>query len=208
MKELVEAGGVGYLIPAVLAALVFYLLRGLFGMYVHKSSARKEFLELWERSRSEDDVWLEVVVRHWIGTYLPAHVIRLALAQPDKTQSLFELAELWPFLLYDRATRTVRWRKPRLRALERTKPGRWLWGVVYLVLIFSAMGCGVIAYKITEINGMRWIYSAGALVFLFLALAALMREESSKIIAASSEEWIARINAVTSSGTPPGPEGA
>ena len=207
MKELVEAGGVGYLIPAVLAAFVFYFLRGFFSMYVHKSVARREFLELWERSRSEDDVWLEVAVRHWIGTYLPAHVIRLALAQPDKTQSLFELAELWSFLLYHRATRTVRWRSPRFNALECSKLGRWLWGLVYLVLIFSAMVFGMVAYQMTEINGTRWIYSGSALLFLFFALAALAREDSGKVIASNGEEWIARINAAASSGRPPRPEG-
>lgn len=47
MKELVEAGGVGYLIPAVLAALVLYLVRAVFGLYVQRSSTRKEFLEMW-----------------------------------------------------------------------------------------------------------------------------------------------------------------
>lgn len=198
MKELVEAGGVGYLIPAVLAALVFYFLRGLFGVYVQKSAARKEFLELWERSRSEDDVWLEVAVRHWIGTYLPAHVIRLALAQPDKTQSLSELSELWPFLLYDRATRTVQWRSPRFKALERSKLGRWIWMAGYVVLILCAMGYGVAAYQMTDINGMRWLYSASALVFFIFALAALMREDSSRVITDSGEEWIARINAAVS----------
>lgn len=208
MKELVEAGGVGYLIPAVLAALVFYFLRGLFGVYVQKSAARKEFLDLWERSRSEDDVWLEVAVRHWIGTYLPAHVIRLALAQPDKAQSLLELSELWPFLRYNRGTRTVHWRSPRLKALERSKPGRWIWMASYVALILCAMGYGVAAYQMTDINGMRWLYSASALAFFIFALAALMRDDSSKVITGSGEEWIDRINAAASSGAPREPKGA
>lgn len=205
MKELVEAGGVGYLIPAVLAALVLYLVRAVFGLYVQRNSTRKEFLEMWERSRSEDDVWLEVAVRHWVGTYLPAHVIRLALVQPDKAQSLFELSELWPFLLYDRATRTVRWRSPRLKTLERSKSGRWIWMAGYVVLMVCAMWYGVAAYQMTEINGTRWLYSGAALAFFIFALIALLREDSSKVITASGEEWIARINAAAAS-TEPLPE--
>jgi hypothetical protein len=90
MKELVEAGGAGFLIPAVLFAIVLYAARGLFGLHDQKSKIRREFLELWDRARSQDDLWLEVAVRHWMGAYLPAHVIRLAFEQPDKSQSLIE----------------------------------------------------------------------------------------------------------------------
>lgn len=150
-------------------------------------------------------MWLEVAVRHWVGTYLPAHVIRLALVQPDKAQSLFELSELWPFLLYDRATRTVRWRSPRLKTLERSKSGRWIWMAGYVVLMVCAMWYGVAAYQMTEINGTRWLYSGAALAFFIFALIALLREDSSKVITASGEEWIARINAAAAS-TEPLPE--
>ena len=202
MKELLEAGGVGYLIPGVLAVLVLYLLRGVFSLYTHKSGARKEFLELWERSRSEDDVWLEVAVRHWVGTYLPAHVIRLALAQPDKAQSLFELSELWTFLRYDRATQTVRWCSSRLVTWERKKAGHWMWLVVYLVCMGGAIWYGVAAFNMVEVNGTRWVYSAGALSFFFFALVAMMREDSRKTIATCGEEWIARINGAAASVDP------
>ena len=108
MKELIEIGGIGFVIPAVLSVLVLYIARGLFGMHGRRSQARKEFLELWNDARASDDLWLEVSVRHLVGTYLPAHVVRLALAGPDKAQSLFDLAELWLLLRYDREARTVR----------------------------------------------------------------------------------------------------
>ena len=83
MKELIEVGGANFLIPAVLSILVFYAIRGLFGLHGRRSQHRKEVLELWDGARSQDDVWLEIVVRHLVGVYLPAHAIRLACG-PDR----------------------------------------------------------------------------------------------------------------------------
>lgn len=91
IKELIEAGGSGYIIPAVLSVLVLYAVRGAFGLQGRRSQHRKEFLEMWDSSRTQDDLWLEVAVRHLFGTYLPARVIRLALAQPDTSQGLLIL---------------------------------------------------------------------------------------------------------------------
>ncbi len=102
MTELVDIGGIGFIIPVVLGLVVLHLARGLFGMHGRRHQSRKEFLELWDETRAHDDLWLETIVRHLIGTYLPAHVIRLALTCPDKVQSLFDLSELWPLLRYDR----------------------------------------------------------------------------------------------------------
>ncbi len=121
MKELVDIGGIGFIIPAVLGLVVFHIARGLFGMHGRRHQSRKEFLELWDETRAGHDLWLETIVRHLIGTYLPAHVIRLALACPDKAQSLFDLSELWPLLRYDREARTVTWLHPRHRAAEKRK---------------------------------------------------------------------------------------
>jgi hypothetical protein len=94
VKEIIAAGGSNLLIPAVLFVLMLYVTRGLSGLHGRRSQNRKEFLELWDSTRSQDDLWLEVVVRHLFGSYLPARIIRLALAQPDKAQSLLDLGEL------------------------------------------------------------------------------------------------------------------
>lgn len=41
MKEILEAGGAAFLMPAVLFAIVLYLSRGLFGLYGRRSQNRK-----------------------------------------------------------------------------------------------------------------------------------------------------------------------
>lgn len=194
MKELVEAGGAGFLIPAVLFAVVLYAARGLFGFYDQKSKIRREFLELWDQSRSQDDLWLEVAVRHWMGVYLPAHVIRLAFEQPDKSQALIELSELWIFFRYDRSSRTVEWANRRFRSVERSRIGRFFWVLVYFVSMCAGLFLAAAAYQIENVTGRTWIYSIGAAVFLFGAFASLMRDDTAKYIFADGEEWIRRIN--------------
>ncbi len=124
VKEIIAAGGSALLIPAVLFVLVLYVIRGLSGLHGRRSQNRKEFLDLWDSTRSQDDLWLEVVVRHLFGSYLPARVIRLALAQPDKAQSLLDLAELWPLFRFDPASQTVSWLHKRHDTLKRLKAGR------------------------------------------------------------------------------------
>ena len=139
-------------------------------------------------------LWLEVAVRHWMGTYLPAHVIRLAFEQPDKSQSLIELSELWPFLTYDRLTRTVEWGNRPLRTFELSKIGRFLWVLVYFVSVSIALLLAAAAYQVGDADGQKWIYSIGAAIFFLAAFASLMRSDTTKVIITDGEEWIRRIN--------------
>ena len=112
-KDLISAGGPGLLIPVVLFALLFYAIRGLFGLHGRRSQHRREFLEHWDVKRIDDDLWLEVTIRHLYGTHLPAHVIRTAFAHPHTSQALLDLSELWPLLDYAPETRGVSWRHKR-----------------------------------------------------------------------------------------------
>ena len=70
-------------------------------------------LEHWDPKRIDDDLWLEVTIRHLYGTHLPAHVIRTAFAHPHTSQALIDLSGLWLFLDYDSESRSVRWRHRR-----------------------------------------------------------------------------------------------
>src|SRR5690242_1795494 len=96
IKDIVDAAGTGFLIPAILVAMLVAAIKGFFGVFNRKGQTRKEFLEHWDAGRKEDDVWLEVTVRHLFGEYLPADVIRLALQQLHKTLAIREIAEIWP----------------------------------------------------------------------------------------------------------------
>ncbi len=194
MRELLEAGGTGYLIPAVLFGLVLYVSRGLFGWHGRRSQHRKEFLELWDQTRSQDDLWLEAMIRHWLGTYLPAHVIRLAMVQPDKTQSLIDISELWPLLRYDRDTRTVAWLHRRHLTVDKRNVGR----VALLTGYFASAGSSLLGAAVAANYGpgtlSGWIYGGFSVVMLFLAMVCILREDTLKVAAVAGDEWINRIN--------------
>lgn len=194
MDKIIELGGKGLLIPVVLSVLVLYAIRGLFGWHGRRSQHRKEFLELWDPARCKDDLWLEVAVRHWLGTFLPAHVIKIALSQPDKTQSLIELSELWVLFRYDRDTHTVRWLHRRHQTIEKRKVGRILLLLTYFFCALAAFFAALVTFELGPSTSSGWVYGAGTIIFGALALICLMREDTIKTCASVGDEWLDRIN--------------
>lgn len=198
MSEILAIGGSAYLIPAVFFVLVLYVARGLFGLHGRRGQHRKEFLELWDTARTQDDLWLEVAVRHLCGAYLPAYVIRLALKQPDHAQSLFDLAELWPLFRFDREARTVSWQHQRHNTLSKRKFGRVVFLAGYFTFALIAVFVALIAAKFEPGTFSSWVYALCSVVFGVLALIFLMREGTIKTAAAVGQDWISRINANSS----------
>lgn len=194
LKDIITVGGAGYLIPAVLFGLALYVARGLFGWHGRRSQQRKEFLDLWDATRSQDDLWLEVAVRHLFGTYLPAHVIRLALSRPDKTQALFDLSELWPLLRFDPESQTVEWAHRRHRTRARRKFGRYLLlaGYIGCALLTLLLAAAAVRFGPATLYG--WMYGTGAVASVIAAYACLTREDAFKLAADRGSEWVARIN--------------
>lgn len=194
IKEILSAGGSGYLVPAVLLALVLYAMRGVFGLHDRRSRHRQEFLELWDSARSQDDLWLEVAVRHLFGTYLPARVIRLAMAAPHKSETLLDLAELWPLFHFDAASQTVRWRRWRHSTQKRRTAWRYALLTAYFVL--PCIGALTVSVAIISTPGSfsAWIHWINALLLFTLAFICLQRESVMRIAASTGQEWLVRIN--------------
>ncbi|MFZ5636431.1 MAG: hypothetical protein ACOY82_07555 [Pseudomonadota bacterium] len=194
MREILEIGGSGFLIPAVIFLLVLYAAKGLYGLVGHRSRHRKEFLDLWDPVRAQDDLWLEVVVRHHFGTTMPAGVIRLALAQPDKSLALFELCELWPLLRYDRNTQSVAWLHQWHVSQNGRRMERRVMSAGYYALMLAAVGYvfGVTTKGPDSFVG--WIYAFGAVVFAALALVTVARHSTMTTATDSGDEWVQRIN--------------
>ncbi len=194
MREILEIGGAGFLIPTVLFLLVLYGIKGLYGLIGHRSQHRKEFLDLWDPGRAQDDLWLEVIVRHHFGTTLPAGIIRLALAQPDKSQSLFELCELWPLLRYDRETQTVAWHH-RWHGNEKTRRlERRITVMLFPVLALAALWYAMSVSTQGPSSVMGWLYAFGGLAFAAWALIALARHDTLTVATDVGDQWIHRIN--------------
>lgn len=191
-SDIITAGGPGLLIPVVLFALVFYAARGLFGLHGRRGQHRREFLEHWDPARTGDDLWLEVTIRHLHGTHLPAHVIRTALAQPNTSQALMELSELWPLLHYHPDTRQVSWkhrrhRSARSRALVRHWPM-----VRYFLFAFAGVGSGYLAVKVSGLT--QWVFAFFAATMAVCAFLTLLEADADKVAATVGEAWIGRIN--------------
>ncbi|TXH66187.1 MAG: hypothetical protein E6Q88_12455 [Lysobacteraceae bacterium] len=189
-----EIGGAGILIPVVVFVLMLYVIKGVYGLTEHGSKHRKEFLAMWDSVRAQDDLWLEVSVRHHFGAYLPATVIRLALTQPDKGQSLIELCQLWSLLSYDRDAQTVKWLHKRHETLSMR---RWVqYGLLagYFMLAFAALGYGSAAIKYGPHSMHGWFFAFVAAAAAAWACIALVREDTIKMAAAVGDEWVRRIN--------------
>jgi hypothetical protein len=194
VKELIEIGGVNFLIPAVLSILVLYAIRGLFGLHGRRSQHRKEVLELWDSARIQDGFWLEMTVKHLTGVYLPAHVIRLALAQPNKGEALSELAELWPLWRYNPETQTVDWLNQRHRTLVKHKAGRPAIFAAYFASASIAIASGVGAANFGPTTFYGWIFGAFAMLITVAAISFALYDNAIETAGAVGEDWINRIN--------------
>lgn len=194
MTDLIKAGGPGFILPTVLFVLLLFASRGLFSLHGRRSQHRKDVLELWGDARTQDDFWLEVAVRHWLGTYLPGHVIRLALAQPDKAQSLVDLSALWDLLKYDTETRTVSWKRAHHRIVTRIRTERLVMVTAYFVCALSAVGSGWLAARLGSGNLGGWAYGVLCLLLGVLALGCLWRDDMLKVAARCGARWVMQIN--------------
>ncbi|MFZ2752998.1 MAG: hypothetical protein WAZ48_06080 [Lysobacteraceae bacterium] len=194
MDKIIELGGKGLLIPAVLSVLVLYAIRGLFGLHGQRSQHRKEFLELWDSARSQDDFWLEVIVKHLVGVYLPTRVIRLALAQPNRGEALFELAELWPLWRYNPEAQKVDWLSKRHRALTKHKAGRPAILFAYFACASIAVVSGVAAANFCPSTFSGWVFGSFAVLMIVAAVSCALYDNTIEIAIAVGDDWMDRIN--------------
>jgi hypothetical protein len=141
IQELLDAGGDKLLVPLAVVAVLTTFAKGLFSLDRSKSQNRQEFLELW-RADPPDDLWTEVAVRHLIGEYLPASIIRMLRTSPQAGRALGEISEAWPLLEMDDETGGVRWLKPRYASPTKRKKWRLGFNVGYFVLFGAGLFVG------------------------------------------------------------------
>lgn len=203
MKELLAVGGSAFLIPAVLFGLILYATRGLFSLHGRRSQQRKEFLELWTGAQDKDDLWLEVAIRHLFGTYMPAHVIRLALNQSDNNQALRDLSELWPLLCFDDAAKTARWRNRVNGSYWYRKFKRYALLSCYVLLPLVAAAMALIAIHSPVGSLASWTYWINAILLLVVAFICLEKSETAAVAERAGDAWLARFNSTGASAPQP-----
>ncbi|WP_036165447.1 hypothetical protein [Noviluteimonas dokdonensis] len=188
LSELIEANG-NLLVPLALLVAIATLAKGIFGLHRSRSADRKDFLELW-RGDHPDDLWLEVAVRHLVGEYMPAPIIRMLWAGPQAGRALMEVAECWPLFEFDPATNGVRWRSTRYS----TSRKRFWWRATYWAAYLISMGIALLlALPLIGERGagaslVPWVFVlAGAVVGLSCAYQADRLATASK----SGPKWLA-----------------
>ncbi|UHQ23829.1 hypothetical protein LVB77_03710 [Lysobacter sp. 5GHs7-4] len=194
MTELLGTGGTSFLITVALLLLVLYAAKGINSLHNRKNQNRKEFLQMWDQSRIQDDLWLELTVRHLFGAYLPVRVIHLALAQPNKSEALRQLSELWNLFDYNPETEMVRWRNKRHATIARRRAVWRMMLAIYFIGASVAVASAVAAAHFGPGTFEGWVFGIFAIVSASVAFGNVWLEEGFRISVDRGDSWIDRIN--------------
>ena len=82
MEQFLSTLGPKFAVPAALLLVGVWIFHALSGLHDSRRRNRLEFLDLWLDVDDMDDLRLEVIVRHWVGHYFPASVIRTIHKMP------------------------------------------------------------------------------------------------------------------------------
>lgn len=186
-EEILKASGGKLLIPVVIAVVFAAIVKALFEVRRSKLGERKDFLEIWAQQRLQDDLWLEVTIRHLIGSYLPALVIRKLLGGSHPSRALLDVSECWELFDLDAASSEIRWKEGRhADPVHRAREMR-LFGALYYLLTGLAGG---LAYSLLAFS---FLPSGGwAVVFLLLVpgIFCLSRSDTLKTAQAAAPRWL------------------
>lgn len=136
LDQLLALLGKPFVLPAAFLLLGAWTVNKLNVLHDSKRRNRIEFLEQWQSLDGMDDMRLEVTVRHLIGTYLPAEVVRSVGRSPFPTQTLLDLADIWSLVRFDHQTRRLDWKK---NAYGEPAPRRWRRFLLFLGYVGFAL---------------------------------------------------------------------
>jgi len=169
-------------------------------LHASKRQSRRDFLELWRGVDALDDMGLEVTVRHLIGTYLPAPIIRMVIQRGFSTQALFELAEIWSLVAFDPDNGTLKWKKP---AYAEPASRGWLRFFLMGGYIAAALIAVLFLYLAVGIDPSKptaWISALNTLIFVIIAWACLARFDTLGAIGKHGISLMWRLNRLSPAG--------
>lgn len=139
IRELIEAGGPGALIPIALAGGAMYVINWLLGFEHRRSERRRQFLELWTKRSETDELWSQVALRHLTGEYLPQTLVDVVMTQSDKAIALTELANVWDYLaISETQPPQLHWRRRWYESKGRRRLTRLAFNLGYFVVAWIA----------------------------------------------------------------------
>lgn len=194
MEAAVSAIGNWAILPAALLALAGYLISLLVGLHGTKSQSRTKFMELWPAAVKQDDMALEVTIRHGFGTYIPASVIRRACRLDHCADRILLLAQLWPLLQHRRPDGRLQWIKRSYedpRHLARVERG---FTALYFVIALSAFASFSVAVNLGHKSILAWMCGVNALLFLTVAFGMLGKAEMFAVARKQGERLLEEVN--------------
>ncbi|MFT3762939.1 MAG: hypothetical protein QM761_10130 [Pseudoxanthomonas sp.] len=194
-EQLLSLLGKPFVLPAAFLLIGAWTINKLSVLHDSRRRNRIEFLDRWQSVDDMDDMRLEVTMRHLVGTYLPADIIRKISRTPFPTQTLLDLVAIWPLVRFDHLTGQLNWKKqefgdPVVR--------RWLRVVMmlgYVVLALIAVFFFYLAVGTDPSRPTAWISGLNTLMFVVLAGSCLARFDTLGDIGKHGATLIARINA-------------
>lgn len=194
IRELIEAGGPGALVPVVFAAGVMYLANWLLGLEHRRSERRRQFLELWPKRLENDELWSQVALRHLTGEYLPQSLVNVVMTQSDKALGLIELASVWDYLtLTPGNTPQLRWKRQWNEHPYRRRLSRVAFNLSYFVVSWIAAWLLLGAAR-APLTPLTWLWGFGGLAAGLTAFLLLVQDHRLKTASDVAPRWILRIN--------------
>lgn len=194
IDDVVSAMGNWAVLPAALLALAGYLVSLLVGLHGTKSQLRMKFLELWPTALKQDDMSLEVTVRHGFGTYLPASVIKRACRLDHCADRILHLSQLWPLLQHRHPDGQLQWIK-----VSYTDPKNLAWAergltALYFIISLAAFASLSVAIELGHESTLAWMCGLNALLFLALAFGMLGKAEMFAVARKQGDRLIKEVN--------------
>jgi len=190
IDELLKVGGLGFLVPCVIAVIVVSVAKGMFGLQQSRGGNRRDFLALWSNKDQHDELWQQTAVRHLFGAWLPMPVIRSLMNMPQAGRALVEVSAAWDFLEVDDESQTVAWKAERHRDARNRGLEVGALAVLYWLLALLAIYCfinAVVGPQGGLISITRWALTIELTIF---ALACLVRSESLKDASKAAQRWL------------------
>lgn len=183
LDSLLKTLGSGFIMPAVFVILAGWAVKVLLDVSTSSRQSRKDFLDSWGKIDHADDLALEVGVRHLIGTYLPAPLLRRALGRAYPSRTFVRLSALWDLLEFDADTRRLYVAKRMCSTPRRARITQVLHLLGYAAACLVSFLFGKWAMAGAPTHLMPWLYAFLAITSLVLAVASLERANTLGLLA-------------------------
>lgn len=188
--KLLDVADRSAVVPLLVSVILIFTAKSLYGLHRSSNSDRKDFLEIFESSKLNDNLWLTVAVRNLYGNYLPVPIIRRLLRTPQPGRALRDVARIWELVDFDDRTRQITWPNCCYRTRQRRVAMKW----IFRLAAFLALMCSVVlARALPDVRFDSAVVAAGwvqVALIAGLAYACFERSETLHHGGSALEKWL------------------